>query len=165
MPCIVSYANQLIWISRIFKAFKYTDNTSTNIEPEFRYLRSILICLFASFSCVHQPCSHQPRGVSYMVGICRQNVHSSQHLLARPGFWHDASGPGLCYSAAQHVWSEEHLRPGHVRHRTDLRGGAVTCHDLCLSAGSRSSHACWWHPRMAFSTFIMWTLKMEESVS
>lgn len=50
-----------------------------------------------------------------MVSICGQNVHSSQHLLARAGVRHDASGQSLRHSTTQHVRPEEHLRPRYVR--------------------------------------------------
>lgn len=101
---------------------------------ESRYLWAINVSLLLFHAC-NNLVPHQSRGgVSHMVGICGQDVHSSQHLLAQPGVWHDASGPGLCYSTAQHVWSEEHLRSGHVRHTTHLHQWAVTCHDLCVTA-------------------------------
>lgn len=67
---------------------------------------------------LHRLVSRQSRrGVSYMVGVCGQDVHGRQHLLAHAGVGHDAPGQSLRHGAAQHVWPEEHLRPGDVRQR------------------------------------------------
>lgn len=118
--------------------------------------------------------SNQSRGgVSYMVGVCGQNVHSSQHLPALPGVRHDASGQSLRHSATQHVRPEEHLRPGYVRQGRDVysrrevypcAGSFTSCVCFCLS-GFRSSLACWWRPQTASSTSTMWIHRMEASAS
>lgn len=116
-------------------------------------------------------------GVSYMVSICGQNVHSCQHLLARPGVRHDASGQSLRHGATQHVRPEERLRPGYVRQRARNKGGTCIYVEMCIHvqvlhvlcalclSGFRSSLACWWHLQTGISTFIMWIHKMEASVS
>lgn len=101
--------------------------------PESQYFSAINVSLLLFHACNNHVPDQSRGGVAHMVGICGQDVHSSQHLPAHPGVWHDASGPGLCDSTAQHVWSEEHLCSGHVRRRTDSRQWAVTCHDLCVS--------------------------------
>lgn len=118
--------------------------------------------------------SNQSRGgVSYMVSVRGQNVHSSQHLPALPGVRHDASGQSLRHSTTQHVRPEEHLRPGYVRQDRDVysrrvvhlcAGSFTSCVCFCLS-GFRSSLACWWRPQTASSTSIMWIHRMEASAS
>lgn len=82
--------------------------------------------------------SYQSRGgVSYMVSVCGQNVHSCQHLLAHPGVRHDASGQSLRHGATQHVRPEEHLRPGYVRPRArDTRGDVYLWWEAYLCVGS-----------------------------
>lgn len=140
----------------------------------------IFIYLFINFtSCTIHIVSSQPRGgVSHMVGICGENVHRSQHLLAHPGVRHDASGQSLCHSAVQHVWPEEHLCPGYVRLRTRTKTLSdclfvkwafpcrflVTCM-LWVCSGFRSSLACWWRPQMGICTFTMWIRRMAASAS
>ena len=49
-----------------------------------------------------------------MVGLRGQDVHSGQHLPARPGVRHDAPGPSLRHRAPGHDRPEERLRHGHV---------------------------------------------------
>ena len=52
--------------------------------------------------------------VSHVVGLRGQDVHSGQHLPARPGVRHDAPGPSLRHRAPGHDRPEERLRHGHV---------------------------------------------------
>lgn len=126
------------------------------------------------FTLHHLVSRQSRRGVSYMVSVCGQDVHSRQHLLAHAGVGHDAPGQSLRHGAAQHVWPEEHLRPGDVRQRAGdsrwfmVRGvcarRALTSR-LCHVSGFRSFPACWWRPRTAFSTSTTWIHRMEASVS
>lgn len=87
------------------------------------------------FTLYHLVSCQSRRGVSYMVSVCRQDVHSRQHLLAHAGVGHDAPGQSLRHGATQHIRPEEHLRPGDVRHRTREAGSRW---EACVCA--QSSH-------------------------
>lgn len=105
-----------------------------------------------------------------MVGVCGQDVHCCQHLLTCAGVGYDAPGQSLRHRATQHVRPEEHLRTGYVRkwekwpaqiHYTWFP------HIPFVSRlpGFRSYRVCWWRLLTGISTFTMWILRMEASVS
>lgn len=126
--------------------------------------------MFKCWSSLFTVSCQSRRGVTHMVSVRGQDVHSCQHLLTCAGVGYDAPGQSLRHRATQHVRPEEHLCTGYVRKWED---GAAQIHHTRFShirflsrwLGFRSCPACWWRPRTDISTSTTWTLRMEASVS